>query len=115
MATKADIDVETLRATQAFIARISNQYDLREAILFGSRARRTHRADSDADVAVILHGSIGLRDDVAVNMAGIAFDILMETGVLIGPLLLWEGEWEHPEKFNNPELIKNIQREGVRL
>lgn len=80
--------------------------------MFGSR---THRVDSDADVAVILRGSIGLRDDVAVNMAGIAFDILMETGVLICPLPLWEGEWEHPEKFNNPELIKIIQREGVSL
>lgn len=115
MTTRADIDIETLRATQAFLARIVDQYDLIEAILFGSRARRTHRSDSDADVALVLRGPHGLRTDVAVNMAGIAFDVLLETGVLIGPLPLWEGEWEHPEQFNNPELIKKIQVEGVRL
>jgi hypothetical protein len=30
-------------------------------------------------------------------------------------LPLWESEWEHPETFNNPDLIENIRREGVRL
>ncbi|WP_338861219.1 nucleotidyltransferase domain-containing protein [Mycetohabitans rhizoxinica] len=34
----------------------SDRYDVTDAILYGSRARRTHQADSDADVAVLLKG-----------------------------------------------------------
>ena len=113
--TQTNIDPATRRATQSFIARISRHYDLAEAVLFGSRARRTHRADSDADIAVVLRGPHGQRADAAVDMAGIAFDVLLETGMLIEAVPLWEDEWAHPEHFNNPALIENIRRDGVRL
>jgi predicted nucleotidyltransferase len=33
---------------------LEGKYPVREAILFGSRARGDHRPDSDADIAVIL-------------------------------------------------------------
>lgn len=109
------IDQATQYAAHTFIARISSQYDLAEAVLFGSRARQTHSPNSDADIAVVLRGPNGERADVAVNMAGIAFDVMLETGMLIEALPLWEDEWAHPEHFNNPALIANIQREGIRL
>ena len=48
-------------------------------------------------------------------MADIAFDVLLETGILIQPLPVWEDEWEHPESFTNPSLLQNIAREEVRL
>ena len=48
-------------------------------------------------------------------MAGIAFDVLLETGVLVEALPLWEDEIQHPELFGNPGLIQTIRREGVRL
>ena len=73
----SDIDIETLTAARVFIARITGQYDLAEVVLFGSRARRTHRPDSDADIAVVLRGPHSQRFDVAINMAGIAFDVLL--------------------------------------
>jgi predicted nucleotidyltransferase len=111
----ANIDQATQRAARAFIARIASQYDLAEAVLFGSRARRTHRPDSDADIAVILRGPHGQRVDAAMEMAGIAFDVMLETGVLIEAVPLWEDEWMHPKHFNNPTFIENIQRDGVRL
>jgi hypothetical protein len=41
--------------------------------------------------------------------------VLLETGVHIQPLPLWEEEWEHPETFSNPRLIENIRREGIPL
>jgi hypothetical protein len=44
------------------------------------------------------------------DMAGIAFDVLLETDVLVEVLPLWEDEWEHPERFNNPMLIENSRR-----
>jgi len=83
--------------------------------VFGSRARGDHRPDSDADVAVILKGEPGDRYKVSGDMASIAFDVMMETGVLVDPLPLWEGEMKYPEQFSNPKLIDNIQHEGLRL
>lgn len=109
------IDTETARAARAFLDRLADRYAVGEAILFGSRARRTHRPESDADIAVIIQGSHGKRSTAALDMAGIAFDVLMETGVLIEALPLWQDELDHPENFNNPALIENIRREGVRL
>lgn len=48
-------------------------------------------------------------------MADIAFDVMLETGILVMALPLWEEEFEHPKRFSNPGLIHNIRREGVRL
>jgi len=49
------------------------------------------------------------------DMADIAFDVLLETGILISPLPIWLDEWEHPESYSNPALLHNIDREGIRL
>ena len=48
------IDADTERAARAFLKQLEGKYHIREAILFGSRARGDHKADSDADIAVIL-------------------------------------------------------------
>lgn len=109
------IDPETQRAMHAFIQRLEGRYPVNHAILFGSRARRTHGADSDADVAIVLDGARGDRSATAREMAGIAFDVMLETGILVEALPLWSDELEHPETFSNPALIANIRRDGIRL
>jgi uncharacterized protein len=109
------MDQATERTARLFLQRVGEHYDLTGAFLFGSRARRDAAIDSDADIAVLLRGASGVRADAAMEMAGIAFDVLLETGVLVDPLPLWEDEWTHPEHFSNPALIANIRREGVRL
>jgi predicted nucleotidyltransferase len=109
------LDAETERAARLFLRRIEGRYRMIEGLVFGSRARGTHRADSDADVAVLLEGAAGNRYQVSGDMAAIAFDVMMETGVLVDPLPLWEDELERPELFGNPSLIANIRREGLRL
>ena len=43
------------------------------------------------------------------------FDVLLDTGILIQALLLWEDELDHPKSFSNPRLIEAIRNEGVRL
>ena len=48
-------------------------------------------------------------------MAAIAFYVMMETGVLVQAMPFWSEEFARPETYNNPALIKNILREGVRL
>lgn len=115
MGSIADIDRETANATRAFIEKVASRYDLAGAILYGSRARKSHRADSDADVAVLLHGRPGKFVATKLAMADLAYDVLLETGIRIQPLPIWEEEWEHPEAYSNPRLLHNIDREGIRL
>lgn len=85
------------------------------AILYGSRARGTHLPDSDADVAVLLQGDHQCFVTTKLAMSDTAFDVLLETGINISPLPIWLDEWEHPENFSNPELLRKIAREGIRL
>lgn len=112
--TKLDPDTE--RAARLFLQRIAGQYNnLAGAILFGSRARQTHRLGSDADVAVLLRGARARFLPTKLAMADIAFEVLLETGVRVQPLPVWEDEWAHPENYSNPGLLANIAKEGVRL
>lgn len=107
------LDTETGSAARVFVERVKHRYDLIGALVFGSRSRGVYRPDSDADVAVLLRGVPGQRLDTALAMADIAFDVLLETGVLVEPVPFWEEEWRHPESFDNPALIENIRREGI--
>jgi DNA invertase Pin-like site-specific DNA recombinase/predicted nucleotidyltransferase len=109
------MDAETERAARTFMQRVEGKYPVIEGILFGSRARGTHTAESDADIAVVLKGTKDNRYAVGGDMAGIAFDVMLETGVLVEALPLWADELKRPETFGNPALIRNIQRDGVRL
>jgi predicted nucleotidyltransferase len=109
------LDADTARAASVFVARVAAQYPVSGAILFGSRARGSHRPDSDADIAVLLRGRRGKFVDTKLAMADIAYEVLLETGVHIQPLPIWEDEWEHPESYSNPQLLQHIHREGIRL
>ncbi|MHB8454009.1 MAG: nucleotidyltransferase domain-containing protein [Acidiferrobacterales bacterium] len=109
-----DVDPKTIRAAHAFMEAVANRYDMIGAILFGSRARKSYRPDSDADVAVLLHGH-GKFVDTKLAMDDLAYDVLLETGIRIQPLPIWEDEWKHPDTYSNPRLLVNIEREGIRL
>jgi predicted nucleotidyltransferase len=103
------------RAVSVFLEKLRGTYDVSETILFGSRARGDNRPDSDLDLAVVLNGKRGDFMDIKLDMAGLAFDVLMETGILVQAFPMWEGDINHPEQFPNPGLIRNIVREGIRL
>ncbi|MFT4181190.1 MAG: nucleotidyltransferase domain-containing protein [Rhizobium sp.] len=109
------IDPETRQAVERFLDMIGKRYDVADAIIYGSRARRTHRSDSDADLVVLLNGKHERFLSTKLAMADVAFDVLLETGINISPLPIWLDEWEHPERYSNPALLHTIAREGVRL
>lgn len=115
MSSTPNIDTETEKAVHSFVERVARQYDLAGVTLFGSRARQTHRSDSDADVAILLRGAHQRFLPTKLAMADVAFDVLLETGINISPLPVWMDEWEHPETYSAPLLLKNIANEGVRL
>lgn len=109
------LDPITGRAVRRFYCLIANRYDIHEVIVFGSRARGTHLPHSDADVAIILRGEPQRFVSTKLEMADTAFDVLLETAVLISPLPIWLEEWEHPNDYSNTELLRRINLEGVRL
>ncbi|MDD5298407.1 MAG: nucleotidyltransferase domain-containing protein [Rhodocyclaceae bacterium] len=109
------LDRETEQAARAFAERVGAGYDMAGAILFGSRARQSHRPDSDLDVAILLRGEHQRFLPTKLAMSDIAFDILLETGINISPLPIWLDQWEHPETAPNPALLANVAREGVWL
>jgi predicted nucleotidyltransferase len=53
------------------LQKVASQYDVKDAILFGSRARQSHHVNSDADVAVILRGEGGEFVPTKLAMAGV--------------------------------------------
>jgi len=110
-----DIDAKTAHAARLFVASLTGRFPVRTVILFGSRARGSFRPDSDADIAVLLEGPHGPFLVTKLALADIAYDVLLETGIHIQPLPLWQEEWDHPEKFSNPRLIESIRREGILL
>lgn len=111
----AHIDSATAGAMRMFMERIASDYETAGAILFGSRARGTHRADSDANVVVLLYGQHARFLPAKLAMIDLAFEVLLETGINISPFPVWLDEWAHPESYSNPELLRSIAREGVRL
>jgi len=68
---------------RVFLERAGDAFDLKGALLYGSRARHSHRPDSDADLAVLLRGASRPFLDTKLALADIAFDVLLETGILI--------------------------------
>lgn len=109
------MDLATEEAVRRFLALIDDRYDVAEVIVFGSRARGTHRQDSDADVAVLLRGPSQRALPVALDMADVAFEVLLLAGVNISPLPIWLEQWEQPDTHANPNLLRNIEKDGVRL
>ena len=109
------IDQHTQEAVRRFSKLIATRYDVAGLLVYGSRARGSHRPDSDADVAVVLRGKPQRLLPAKLDMADAAFDVLLETGILISPLPIWQDEWDNPEHYANPALLRNISREGIRL
>ncbi|MBP8144784.1 nucleotidyltransferase family protein [Pseudorhodoferax sp.] len=115
MNTRPPIDAATETAVRRFASMLEGRFPVAGVILFGSRARNTHRPDSDADVAVLLKGEHQRLLPITFALSDLAYDVLMETDVNITPLPVWHDHWEHPERHHNPALLSNIRRDGVWL
>ncbi len=85
-----------------FLEKVSRTFNVTGTLLYGSYARGDFHDESDVDVAVFLdresRGQGLLRTAWAMDDA--AIDVLLETGVYISPLPIWEREWEHAEDYS---------------
>lgn len=107
--------VDIGEAVLHFREKLAGRFDIVQMILFGSRARGDYHDESDADVAVILAGQPGNFVETKMEMAGLAFDVLLDTGVLIQALPIWERERASPRDYSNPELLENLAMDGIVL
>lgn len=78
---------------------LARRYDVERLVLFGSRARRTHREKSDVDLAV--YGCGAFRD--------FAFDVHEKVETLLSFDVV------NMEEAPSPELVDEIARDGVTL
>ena len=109
------MDKQTESAIRQLLALIEPDYDVERAIVYGSRARGTHRPDSDADLAILLNGPPRPFLSTAFAMSDVAYDIFLDTGIDISPLPIWLDEWRDPDSYSNPALLHAIANEGIRL
>ncbi len=109
------IEPATEAAVRRFAALIADRYNVAGVILYGSRARGDHGPDSDVDVAVLLNGERMRFLTTKLAMGDLAYDVMLETGLNISPLPVWMDEWNDKDSYSNPELLRNIEREGIRL
>ena len=108
------LDIDTERAVRAFLARLPGMFPLERAIVYGSRARGDFHPDSDADVALIL--TWGADDWRTLWMlGGLAFDVMMETGILVQPVPIASEDWIRPDQFSRPGFLRNVTRDGIVL
>jgi predicted nucleotidyltransferase len=115
MTPTGSTDAVTKYTVEIFLRMLSLEFDIAGAVLFGSRARGDFRHDSDADLAILLRGQKKPPLPVARQMSRTAFDVMLDTGVLVQALPVWLEDWEHPERSSNPVLLATIRREGIVL
>lgn len=101
-------------ALRRFAADLSAHYGARlcGVYLFGSRARGDHKPESDADVVVLLADGNWRSFGEKMDIAGIAADTIVETGVHVQGWPVSSAVWENPAAHTNPALVRNMQRDA---
>ncbi|MEO2202240.1 nucleotidyltransferase domain-containing protein [Paenibacillus pabuli] len=94
---------------RSIVERLSQYSVIHNVILFGSRARGTHRDDSDTDVMIITETDIPFDEEL-----WSFFEAINErngTDVRISPISV--AEWNNPTYEESIEIRQNIYNEGI--
>lgn len=83
-----------------------------EVYLFGSRARKTAAKQSDWDILILVN-TPKIGADLERRLMDELYEIEIETGAVISPLIYTRKEWD--KRFYFTPLFKNIEREGLRI
>lgn len=110
-----EIDDEVVRSAlreldRRLRAKLGDRYT--KLILFGSRARGDHKPDSDADVAIVMREPIDNWWPLTQSVGEETYEILLDTGLYIEPHVIESAEISAPDRASNPQLIREILRDG---
>ncbi len=82
---------------------------VKRIVLFGSRARGTHRPDSDYDLLLV----VSRKDDALLDVLYEAvMDVLLEHGRLVSLKVFPEQEFSRLQALQTP-FMQHVNREGV--
>jgi predicted nucleotidyltransferase len=105
------MDKNGKKAIEEFVKRAIDTYGdrIKSITLFGSVARGTARADSDIDLLIVVD-----REDFRLRreLIGIAFDILLETGLDLSIKVISSSDFQARKSFS---FLRNVQAEGVKV
>jgi predicted nucleotidyltransferase len=96
---------------QSMMGYINGFVNVSFVALFGSRARGTHRKDSDTDILVITE--IQLKPDMHVFERCSQLNEMYKADVSIS--LIGAKQWEKPRYKSQRELKESIERDGIVL
>ena len=98
-----------------FAKKMSELYgdDLVKVVLYGSYARGDNRENSDIDIMVLVRASDDVIKEKMNEIYDFAFDIEMDTGIDISPVVKNEEQYNY--WMDTLPYYKNIQNEGVLL
>jgi predicted nucleotidyltransferase len=92
--------------------KIYNKNPDAEVILFGSHARGDANDNSDWDILILLN-SQNIPFNIETGIMDNLYDIELEIGEVISPLIYSETDWNKNHLFT--PLYGNIKNEGIRL
>jgi predicted nucleotidyltransferase len=81
-----------------------------EIFLYGSRARRDYRNDSDWDFLILVDGLVDTNRTDRIRHQ--LYEIEWETGEIISSIIKSRQDWNDP-KYKAVPLHVNIEREGI--
>jgi uncharacterized protein len=112
MKTLAEIQLSAndRAAIQRAAAILRQKFPVDRLILFGSKARGDDKADSDIDLLVLTRDEVNWRQHD--EMIHSVFNLQLELGVMLSPVIIPAEEWEHGVSQALP-LRKEVDREGV--
>ena len=93
-----------------FIQRVRKNYNIKQAIFFGSRARGEHLHDSDYDVILV---SADFKDTFFSKRSAIMYDFWQHWPLEIEPLCYTPEEFE--VKKNQIGIVSEAVKEGIFL
>lgn len=108
------IDAQTERAVRSLLARLPPALPLKMAVLYGSRARGDFRPESDADVAFIVAPDAEHWRTLWM-LSELAWNVYLETDIMIQPVVVSSEHWAHPETFRRPSFLRNVAADGIPL
>jgi hypothetical protein len=102
-------------ALRRFALNIRQQYGdrLDGLYLFGSRARRDHRPDSDVDVAVILEDGNWVSWKERWSLNHLAYEPGLEAGVAIQPWPFSRSQWKGLQPAT--PLVESARRDAIAI
>ncbi len=91
---------------------ISQKYPDAEIYLYGSRARGEDKPLSDWDLLILLNFP-SISFTLETNIMDDMYEIELETGEIISPLIYSKNEWVN--KHKETQLFENIEKESIKI